>query len=142
MAIFTQSQSALNAAMKEFENTINKFPDCSEGFALHGQARCSGNIWKYSSPANSIGFNGPAALRRSGRQISESDNSRAGQRKYLRPQRVNSGQVYYYLNDLDLFSLDSFSFTGSKTWTKQLLLWKRRLKLTRNASLLTKPWEP
>ena len=32
-----RSPMQLQAAMKSFEETLQKFPDCAEGYALYGQ---------------------------------------------------------------------------------------------------------
>lgn len=37
LAVAEQSYMRLEKAMKNFENTVNQFPKCSEGFAMLGQ---------------------------------------------------------------------------------------------------------
>ena len=37
LAFMQQSPMMLQGAMKSFEEALKKFPDCSEGYALHGQ---------------------------------------------------------------------------------------------------------
>jgi hypothetical protein len=37
LAAVTENRSDIEAAMKAFEKTIDRFPNCTEGYALYGQ---------------------------------------------------------------------------------------------------------